>query len=63
MPGCCWKKSCRRFTDELDELRSGPDEATEERDAAIQQLQREAMRERADRFRAGEYDARSERTC
>ena len=37
---------------ELDELRSGPDEATEERDAAAE-LQREAMRERADRFRAG----------
>ena len=38
---------------ELDELRSGPDEATEERDAAAE-LQREAMRERADRFRAGD---------
>jgi hypothetical protein len=38
---------------ELDELRSGPDEATEERDA-ITELQREAMRERADRFRAGD---------
>lgn len=38
---------------ELDELRSGQDEATEERDATTE-LQREAMRERADRFRAGD---------
>jgi len=38
--------------DELDQLRSGSDEVSEELDAEIQQ-QREAMRERADRFRAG----------
>ncbi len=39
--------------DELDQIRSGSDEVSEERDAEIQQ-QRETMRERADRFRAGE---------
>ncbi len=39
--------------DELDQIRSGSDELSEERDAEIQQ-QREAMRERADRFRAGD---------
>lgn len=38
---------------ELDELRNGPDEATEERDATTEP-RREAMRERADRFRAGD---------
>jgi hypothetical protein len=37
--------------DELDQVRSGSGEVSEERDAEIQQ-QREAMRERADRFRA-----------
>lgn len=39
--------------DELDQVRSGSDEVSEERDAEIQQ-QREAMRERVDRFRAGD---------
>jgi len=39
--------------DELDQIRSGSDELSEERDAEIQQ-QREALRERADRFRAGD---------
>jgi len=37
---------------ELDQIRSGSDELSEERVAEIQQ-QREAMRDRADRFRAG----------
>jgi C-terminal processing protease CtpA/Prc len=38
--------------DELDQIRSGSDEVSEELDAEVQQ-QREAMRERAERFRAG----------
>lgn len=43
----------RALYDELDQIRSGSDELSEERDAEIQQ-QREALRERADRFRAGD---------
>ena len=39
--------------DELDQIRSGSDEVSEELDAEVQQ-QREAMRERAERFRAGD---------
>lgn len=39
--------------DELDQIRSSPDEASVEPDAETQQ-QREAMRERANRFRAGD---------
>jgi len=39
--------------DELDQVRSGSDEVSEGRDAEIQQ-QREAMRERVDRFRSGD---------
>lgn len=39
--------------DELDQIRSGSNDVSEELDAEIQQ-QREAMRERADRFRAGD---------
>ncbi len=47
--------------DELDQIRSGSDEVSEERDAEVQ-LQREAMRERADRFRGGyTTQGRSER--
>ena len=38
---------------ELDQVRSGSDAVSEERDAEIQQ-QRESMRERVDRFRAGD---------